>query len=298
MSEEMTLFETKLNLSREEQSKAVTVQKLAPLGDLYVCDAFAAAHRSQPTLVGFEEVLPSAMGRLFEEEFCVISGVMEAPVHPCVFILGGAKVQDAFMMMSTVLAGGVADQVLTGGLVANIILMAKGIDIGTNSTDFIYANNLGEYIVTAKSILEKHGDKIVLPVDFAYVNAERKEILVDELPVDEMLVDIGRKTVEKYVDIIKKAKTIFVNGPMGIFEKPETEYGTRTIWNAVAVADGYSVVGGGDSVAAANKFGVADQMSYICTGGGALIRFLTGEELLVVSALRHAAQKFGSCNTK
>ncbi len=297
MAEEMTLFETKLNLSREEQSKAVTVQKLAPLGDLYVCDAFAAAHRSQPTLVGFEDLLPSAMGRLFEEEFCVISGLMESPEHPCVFILGGAKIQDAFMMMSTVLDGGTADLVLTGGLAANIILMAKGIDIGKKSTDFIYANNLGEYIGMAKSILEKHADRIALPVDFAYVNAERKEIMVDELPVDELLVDIGHKTVENYVDIIKKAKTIFVNGPMGVFEEPETEYGTRTLWNAIADADGYSVVGGGDSVAAANRFGIAGKMSYICTGGGALIRFLTGEELPVVSALRYAAQKFGFCKT-
>ncbi|MDR2479130.1 MAG: phosphoglycerate kinase, partial [Treponema sp.] len=113
VSEEQTLFETKLLLSHEEQAKTLLVRKLAPLGDMYVCDAFAASHRDQPSLCGFEQVLPSAMGRLFEEEFCVISGLMEKPERPCVFVLGGAKINDAFLMMTTVLSGGVADQVLT-----------------------------------------------------------------------------------------------------------------------------------------------------------------------------------------
>jgi len=124
-SEEQTLFEMKLNLSHEQQAKTQVVTKLAPLADLYVCDAFAAAHRDQPSLCGFEQVLPSAMGRLFEQEFCVVSGVMESPARPCVFVLGGAKVSDAFLMMETVLVKGTADMVLTGGLVGNILLAAK-----------------------------------------------------------------------------------------------------------------------------------------------------------------------------
>ncbi|MBR7082168.1 MAG: phosphoglycerate kinase, partial [Oscillospiraceae bacterium] len=129
VSEEQTLFEMKLCLTHEQQAKTLMVEKLAPLADLYVCDAFAAAHRDQPSLCGFEQVLPSAMGRLCEKEYCVISELMESPARPCTFILGGAKISDAFMMMETVLANGAADRILTGGLVANILLAAKGENI-------------------------------------------------------------------------------------------------------------------------------------------------------------------------
>ena len=293
VAEEMTLFETKLNLSEEEQSNTQVVKKLAPLADLFVCDAFAAAHRSQPSLVGFEQVLPSAMGRLFEEEFCVISGVMERPERPCTFILGGAKVQDAFMMMSTVLGNGAADNVITGGLVSHIMFLAKGIDIGKQSTELIQKMNLFGYVKVAKEILNKFEDKILLPVDLAYVNGTRNESPVGCLPVDKLFVDIGGRTVELYKKAIEQAKTIFINGPMGVFENEPSEYGTKAIWEAAAKSKAYSVLGGGDSITAANKYKVENDVSYICTGGGALVRFLTGEELPVVKALRHAAIKFG-----
>lgn len=138
VSEEQTLFELKLCLTHEQQAQTQLVQKLAPLADLYVCDAFAAAHRDQPSLCGFEQVLPSAMGRLFEKEYCVISELMENPAHPCTFVLGGAKISDAFMMMETVMSKGVADTVLTGGLVANIMLAAMNEEIGSGSMEFIY----------------------------------------------------------------------------------------------------------------------------------------------------------------
>lgn len=293
VAEEMTLFETKINLTPEEQSKTQVVQKLAPLADLYVCDAFAAAHRSQPTLVGFEQLLPSAMGRLFEEEFCVISGVMEKPERPCLFILGGAKIQDAFMMMNTVLSDGVADRVITGGLVSHIMLLAKGIDIGKQSTDLIHKMNLFEYVKVAKNILDQFEDKILLPVDLAYANDSRHEVALDNLPDDELLVDIGSATIEIFKNAIEQAKTIFINGPMGVFENELSEKGTKAVWEAVAESNAYSVIGGGDSITAVNKYKVEDKVSYICTGGGALVRFLTGEELPVVKALRHAANQYG-----
>ena len=121
VAEEQTLFEMNLKLTHEQQAKTLLVSKLSPLADLYICDAFAAAHRDQPSLCGFEQILPSAMGRLFEEEFCVISGLMENPDRPSVFVLGGVKVSDAFLMMSTVLKNNIADRIVTGGLVANII---------------------------------------------------------------------------------------------------------------------------------------------------------------------------------
>ena len=290
VSEEQTLFEMKLRLTHEQQAKTLLVEKLAPLADLYVCDAFAAAHRDQPSLCGFEQVLPSAMGRLFEKEYCVISELMEAPKRPCVFVLGGAKISDAFMMMETVLGNGTADRVLTGGLVGNILLAAKGERIGQGSLDFIYKSNYGEYIEKAKGIYEKYSDKIVLPKDFGYVEEEkRRECLIGEVPESVSAVDIGSRTIRLYCDIISKAATVFVNGPMGVFEQEASENGTKAVFEALGSTEAYTVVGGGDSVTAAAKYQVTGRLGYVCTGGGALIRFLTGEELPVVKALRYAA---------
>ena len=290
VAEEQTLFEMKLKLTHEQQAKTLLVEKLAPLADLYICDAFAAAHRDQPSLCGFQQVLPSAMGRLFEKEYCVISGLMEAPERPCVFVLGGAKISDAFMMMQTVLSGGVADKVLTGGLVGNILLAAKGEQIGQGSMNFIIKSNYQEFIEKAKVIYEQYADKIVLPTDLAYIeNGQRLECPVGNVPEAITALDIGSETAAAYQQIIRDAKTVFVNGPMGVFEEMLTEYGTKAVWDALGDTAGYTVIGGGDSITATTKYGKTDKIDYICTGGGALIRFLTGEELPVVKALRHGS---------
>ena len=294
VSEEQTLFEMKLCLTHEQQAKTLLVEKLAPLADLYVCDAFAAAHRDQPSLCGFEQVLPSYMGRLFEKEYCTVSQVMEAPERPCVFVLGGAKISDAFLMMNTVLSRGVADKILTGGLVGNIFLTALGKEIGSGSVNFILKSNYGEYIDKAKELYSQYGDKICLPVDLAWVeDGERREAVLGQVPGDITSLDVGSKTAESYRNAILNAKTVFVNGPMGVFEQAPSEYGTKAVWQALADTEGFTVLGGGDSITATEKYGLASQMGYICTGGGALIRFLTGEELPVVKALRHGA---GLCN--
>ena len=290
VAEEQTLFEQKLRLSHEEQAKTLLVEKLAPLADLYVCDAFAAAHRDQPSLCGFEQVLPSAMGRLFEQEYCTVSEVMEQPERPCVFVLGGAKISDAFLMMNTVLSRGVADQILTGGLVANIFLIALGKDIGKGSYDFIMKSNYGEFFEKAKELYAQYGGKITLPVDLAWVeNGTRKEADVGAIPAEIGAIDVGTKTAQIYRDAILGAKTVFVNGPMGVFEQEESEYGTKAVWQALADTEGKTVLGGGDSITATEKYQLTDKMGYICTGGGALIRFLSGEELPVVKALRHGS---------
>ena len=292
VSEEQTLFEMKLHLTHEQQARTQVVEKLAPLADLYVCDAFAAAHRDQPSLCGFEQILPSAMGRLFEKEYCVISELMERPKRPCVFVLGGAKISDAFLMMEMVLGNGTADQVLTGGLAGNILLAAKGEQIGQGSLDFIYKSNYGEYIEKAKGIYEKYSAQIILPEDLGYVeDGVRKECLLGAVPEAIAAVDIGSRTIEKYCGIISGAAAVFVNGPMGVFEEAPSEAGTKAVFEALGSTKAYTVVGGGDSVTAAAKYQVTDKIGYVCTGGGALIRFLTGEELPVVKALRFAAAR-------
>lgn len=294
LGEELTLFETKLNLTPHEQAKTLLVRKLAPLGELFVCDAFAAVHRSQPSLVGFEEVLPSAMGRLFEREYASLSHLREDPARPSVFVLGGTKIDDAFLMMRSVLRDGVADVVLTGGLVGQIMLIAAGVDIGAPSTEFIQARNLWPWVDASREILADYADRAVLPVDFAFVrDGRRDEVTRAELPAAELILDIGHATANSYRTIIAAAGTVFVNGPLGVYENSETEYGTRTVWEAIAATPGYSALGGGDSIAAMNKFGLSDRFDYVCTAGGGMVRFLSGEELPVVTALKGAVARFG-----
>jgi phosphoglycerate kinase len=291
VSEEQTLFETKLLLSHEDQAKTLLVRKLAPLADLYVCDAFAASHRDQPSLCGFEQLLPSAMGRLFEEEFCVISGLMEKPERPCVFVLGGAKINDAFLMMNTVLGGGAADQVLSGGLVGELLLWADGRDIGEAAIAYIRKEGYEGLKDTAKELLSKYRDKIAMPGDFAVVeDGGRAEYRLEKIPPDALVLDIGSETASLYRSVILGAKTVFVNGPMGVFEEEPTELGTKRVWDALGDTAAYTVIGGGDSITAAKKYGKTKAINYICTGGGALIRFLTGEELPVVKALRYGSK--------
>ena len=292
--EELTLFETKLNLSPEDQAKTLVVRKLAPLADLYVCDAFAAAHRSQPTLVGFEQLLPSAMGRLFEKEYANLSRLREDPARPCAFVLGGTKIQEAFPMMATALRDGVVDTVLTAGLVANVMLAALGVDIGAPSLDFIRASQLERFIDESKSLLAEHGDKIVLPLDLAYLkNGVRVEVPVADLPAARPLVDLGHHAVADYAARIAAAGTVFVNGPAGVFERPETEYGTKALWQAMAESTAFSALGGGDSVTAMNRFDLAGRFDYVCTAGGAMVQFLSGKTMPVIEALKESARRFG-----
>jgi len=294
MAEELTLFETKLKLSAVQQAKTLVVSKIAPLADLYVCDAFAAAHRDQPTLVGFEQLLPSAMGRLFEKEYEALSKILKNPEKPCLFVLGGAKIEDAFDMLPKVLKDKVADKIILSGLLAPIFLLADGVDIGATSIDLIYAKKLDSYIFKAKELLSNYREQILVPIDYAYKNDmnERNEIDSAMLPATKLIVDIGSRSINKYKDEIKKAATIFVNGPAGIFEDTSSELGTKEIFNAVANSGAYSVIGGGDSIAAVKKYGLSNKFSYICTGGGAMVRFLSGEELPVVRALKESVSKF------
>lgn len=290
LAEEQTLFETKLKLTHAQQAQTLLVRKLAPLADLYVCDAFAAAHRDQPSLCGFEQVLPSCMGRLFEKEYCTVSRVMESPERPCVFVLGGAKIADAFLMMQTVLSRGAADRILTGGLVGNIFLAALGREIGKGSLDFILKSNYGAFIDRARELHGQYSHRITLPEDLAWVrDGSRQEAELGRVDPEITAVDIGSATAKKYQEIILEARTVFVNGPMGVFEQEASGLGTRAVWQALAGTRGFTVLGGGDSIAATEKYGLTEKMNYICTGGGALIRFLSGEELPVVQALRQGA---------
>lgn len=290
-TEEVSTFVNFVNLSPADLAATRLVRNLAPLADLFVNEAFAAAHRYSPSLVGFAEVLPTAAGRLFVEEFDALARVKETPRHPCVYVLGGARIADAFSMMEAVLGSGAADRCLTCGLNGEVMVLARGTALGPPSERLIETKGLAPFVQRAKELDARFGERIDSPVDFAVDDNGRAEISISQLPCDRLLVDIGQETIRRYEGVIAEAATVFVNGPAGIYERPESAEGTRRLWNAVADSSGFSVIGGGDSVAAGAKFGVLERMGYVCTSGGGMVRFLSGQELPVVAALRRAAER-------
>ena len=292
LTEEVSTFESAVKLTPSEMTKTYLVRNLAPLVDVYVNDAFAAAHRNAPSMVAFQELLPTAGGRLLVDEVTALSGVSSNPNRPCVFLLGGLKISDAFSMMDKVLADGTADAILTTGITANVMLIAQGVALGGPTTAFTHDRSPETLIPRAAELLEAYGDRIEVPTDLAFDdNGDRREIAVADLPVDELLIDVGREPVAAYEAEIEEAATLFVNGPAGVYESAAGEYGTRSVWEAVAAAEGYSVIGGGDTVASARRFVDPDDIGFISTGGGALIRFLSGQPLPLIEAMEKAAAR-------
>ena len=292
LSEEISTFEDAVKLKPEEMLNTYLIRNLAPLADYYVNDAFAAAHRNAPSMVAFQELLPTAGGILLIKEIEALTRVMEKPEKPSVFVLGGLKISDAFGMMKQVLENGTADKILACGVTGEIMLMAQGISLGQKKEKFIKDRSLDVFIAPAKEYLRDYPDKIVVPVDLAYEkDGKRCEINIEELPVDEMFMDIGQKTIEMFKKVIESAGTIFVNGPAGVYENKLFETGTKEIWNAIADAKGYTVIGGGDTVSAASRFIDTSKINYVCTAGGAMVRFLSGKRLPLIEAMKKASQK-------
>ena len=276
----------------EEQAKTDLVKNLAPLADLFVNDAFAAAHRAHVSMVGFTAVLPSAAGRIMERELKSLTRVLEKPEKPCVFILGGAKADDSLEISKYVLDKKIATCVLTGGVVAQVFLAAKNVDLGKPSMDFLEKKELKGFIPGIRDLIKKYPEEIKTPEDLAVeVNGKRKEISLKELPTNYSICDIGTKTVEEYARIIRPAKSIVISGPMGIYENSQFSLGTRRILEEVANSKAFSLAGGGHTISAIEEFGLAKKISYISTAGGALIEFLMGKKLPGVAALEKAAAK-------
>ncbi len=291
LTEEVSSFENNVPLTAAEMKDTWIVRSLAPLFDAYINDAFAAAHRNAPSMVAFQQHLPSGAGILFFDEVTALTQVMESPERPAVFVLGGAKISDAFGMIDQVLANGSADTILTVGVTGLVFLIADGYDLGSSVREFLSKRSLDVFIEPARGYLRDYPGRIRYPVDLAYElpDGTRSETRVDaeKLP-DGLFPDIGAATIAEFKDAIEKAGTIFVNGPAGVFEDPKWEIGTRELWRAVAAAPGYSVIGGGDSVSATARFTDPAKMSYICTAGGAMVRFLSGKKLPLIQAMEEA----------
>lgn len=276
----------------EEHAKTEFVQKLATLADIFINDAFAAAHRAHVSIIGFTPLLPSAAGRIMERELKALGKVLHTPGKPCVYILGGAKADDALRISEYVLKNGIADHILTGGVAGHLFLVAKGFDLGKPNMELLEKKDLMSLVPGIKELMKEYPGKIEVPVDLAVeVEGKRKEITVKELPTNYPIYDIGTRTVQKYTSIISKAKSIVISGPVGVFENKEFLAGTKGIFEAIAASGAFSLVGGGHTVAAVEELGLADKMGYISTAGGALIEFLMGEELPGVAALEKAATR-------
>lgn len=293
LTEEVSGFEKEVRLTPSEMLQTWLVRTLAPLCDYYINDAFAAAHRNAPSMVAFQELLPTAAGRLLYDEYKALSGVMQGAAKPSVFVLGGAKISDAFGMMKQVLANGTADKILTAGITGVILLLAGSIRVGNAYEQFLKDKDLLGFVDDARSYLRDYPGRIEMPSDLAWAKDGKRTIAaVSELPLeDAMFLDIGPSTCRRYEEILATAGTIFVNGPAGVYEDPLFEYGTRQLWQAIAAASGYSVIGGGDTVSAASRYIELASINYICTAGGAMVRFLSGKKLPLIEAMEKAYRR-------
>ena len=280
--------EESLSRTPEEQSKTLLVRHLSPLIDYFVNDAFAAAHRSHASLVGFTVDTPSAAGRVMEKELTVIQDALDNVEHPCVFLLGGMKPEDSIDVMENVLSNGTADSILTTGIVGNIVLWAAGVDIGQVNKDFIVSRGYEDMVEKAKELIDRFGDKVKYPIDVACdIDGQRVDIDFKEIP-NKSIFDIGVKTISYYAKEIRDAKYIFANGPAGVFEDPKFSMGTEDLINAMATSTGFTLIGGGHIAAATAGLGLEEHMSHLSSGGGACISMLAGKKLAAVEALKNS----------
>lgn len=271
---------------REKKNDPAFCEELASLGDAYVNDAFGTAHRAHASTAGVAALLPAYAGYLMQREVGTLSGVLDKPRRPFVAILGGSKVSDKIKVIDALLEK--CDTLIIGGGMCFTFLLAQGKQVGTSLKEEDWVERAAAMLKKA----EERGVKLLLPVDVVCADkfaedARTETVSVDAIPADMMGLDIGPETSKLYADAIAEGATVFWNGPMGVFEMDAFAAGTKAV--ALAVAENQqadTIIGGGDSVAAVNKFDLADRMTFISTGGGASMELVQGEALPGVEALR------------
>ena len=274
-------------LKAEKKNDPEVAKKFASYADIFVLDAFGTAHRAQGSVVGAAEFIPAVAGFLLEKEVDTLTGIFADPDRPFVAVVGGSKVSSKIGVLENLIES--ANTLIIGGGMAYTFFLAKGYGVGTSLKEEDWIERAGEMLKKA----EEKGCQILLPVDNVVADhfgedAEGTVVASDAIPDNMMGMDIGPKTIELYCDAVKKAATVFWNGPMGVFEFDQFAKGTEAVARAIGASDCTSIIGGGDSVAAINKFGLADQMSWISTGGGASMELVEGKALPGVEALLDA----------
>jgi len=284
--------EENMNRSPANHAKSHMVRRLAPLFDLFINDAFAVSHRSHLSVVGFTEVLPSAAGLLMDKEIESLDKGLHGSERPCVFALGGTKVDDSIKVTKNVLSRDGADAILVSGVVGTVFLMASGVDVGQTNVNFVEGQGYADQVDLARRLLADYPTKIVMPVDVAVDReGDRLDVAVDMIPPDLSIADIGLETIVDFSRRLREANVVVMNGPAGMSEKEKFALGTFETLKA-ATGAGFSIAGGGHTVAAIEKLGIESKFSHVSMGGGASITYLSGDPLPGIEALKRAAERY------
>ncbi len=284
-----------LKKNPEEHKNSSLVKFLAPLIDFYVLDAFSVAHRPHASVVGFALVKPMIAGRLLEKEIRSKEKALEC-LGINTWVMGGAKIEDCIEVLEFMFENKPEsiERVLTGGMLANLFLLVKGFEIGSKSFLLLERKGHLQLFERAKRLILKYSKEILLPVDVAVeVDGKRKEFDIENIPPDGLILDIGKKTIKEYSEIIKGSRTVIFKGPLGMYEKKGFEKGTKEILKVIAESDCFSLIGGGDTGLAIDRLGLdRSKFSYVSIGGGALITFLSGKPMPGLEALKLSYKTF------
>lgn len=277
-----------LGLETKDHAESELVKNLAPLADAFVLDAFSVAHRSHASVVGFMPVLPSFPGPVFEKELVSIEKSFDSSLKPRCVVLGGAKPKDSLIVAGHLAGEDKADHIIAGGLLGELFVFAQGCRLSSDKAEIF---EQGDMLPLAKDLLEKHPEKIEVPVDLAVIeNGKRKEYKLCDFPQGTETGDFGKETIKRFCQIISRSKKIIVNGPIGRYEKKGFEQGTKKVLEAVAKTDAFSLLGGGHTSAAIKEFNIdSSHFSYISLSGKAFIEYLSGEKLPAIEALKSFA---------
>lgn len=281
---EVLVLENLRFYAQEEKNEASFAQALSKLGDIFVNDAFGTAHRAHASTAGVAAFLPAVAGFLMEKEIDVMGKALSRPDRPFVAIIGGAKVSDKITVLENLMTK--VNTLLIGGGMANTFLASEGLELGKSLVETAALDTAQRLVHAAK----EHGVNLLLPTDVVVAeafaaDAPHQVCAVRDMGREGMALDIGPETVARYEAVIRAAKTVLWNGPMGVFEMPAFATGTLGVAKAMAEVDGTTIVGGGDSVAAVEQSGLAERMTHVSTGGGASLEFLEGKALPGVAAL-------------
>ena len=289
---EAVLLENLRFRPEEEKNDPHFAEQLAELGDLYVNDAFGAAHRAHASTVGVTHYLPAVSGFLMERELEALGGVLENAAYPLIAVIGGAKISSKIGVLEHLLR--VAEGFVIGGGMANTLLKAEGVDVQASLVEDDKLETARRFLAAAR----RRERSVYLPTDVVVApevapGVESKTVPLDGIPDGWKIVDIGPESERQFAGVIASAGTVVWNGPMGVFEIPEFGHGTRAVAEAMAASSAKTIVGGGDSVAALEQVHMVDRMSHVSTGGGASLEFLEGKELPGVAALNDAQERGG-----
>ena len=283
-------------------ANAQMVQNLSMIADAFVNDAFACAHRSSPSIVGFTNTLPCIAGELMNYELSKLGKALDEPSRPCIAVLGGVKVDDSVTVADNMLRKGICDHVWVTGGVANLFLFISGVDIGEVNVDFLQketGKSWDNTVMTAKKLLIDFPECIIMPSDVAlHIEGNRVDEPLKSLPLNAPIFDIGITSIQSLSKGIKSAGTIILNGPAGVFEMSDFALGTIEILNACAEGNGYAVMGGGHTATLVSQRGLSDKMGHVSTGGGACLDLLAGRILPGVASLEESAKQFRFSITK